>query len=191
MKNSYPVLTTDAFVLHTRGVGEADRIITVLTRDSGLMNVHARSIRKEGAKMRGVAVPYGRVSLSVVLGKRTILKDMFVTDIFDAIWCDEAKYTAFIILLYHIRAFIPVIESHDEDFFVITETAVHFLKHSTSSYSTNILLVAQVMLLTALGYIPDQTILPAHFADILKDVSSSSDRHKEFRQYLQNALQYQ
>lgn len=185
------MLTTDAFILHTHGISEADRIITAFTRDNGLMRVYARSVRKEGAKMRNAVKPYGCVCVSVVIGRRNTLKDITITDTLDAVWRDETKYMAFVTLLYNLRTFIPVIESRDENIFNTIETSVRFLGEMPSSCAGDILLVAQVMFFTVLGYIPDQTILPKHFEDILKGVSSSPERHKEFRRHLQGALQYQ
>ena len=190
MKGLYSVLTTDAFILYTRGIGEADRIITVLTRSDGLIDVHGRSVRREGAKMRGAVKPYGRISLSIVRGKRNILKDIAIVDTLDDVWCDEKKYAVFVTLLHHIHTFAPITE-YDENLFTIVETAVYFLKNMPSFSAANILLVAQVMLLTALGYVPDMAIIPVHFADILRDVSISSDRRGEFQQHFQNALRHQ
>ena len=191
MKNSYPVLITDAFILHTRSVGEADRIITMFTRDNQVISVYARSIRREKAKMRGAVKPYGKVSFSAVLGKRATLKDITVIDTLDAIWSDEIKYTAFVTFLQHIRALVPVAEPCDDNLFTITETFVDFLQRSAPMHAENTLLVGQVMFLNALGYISDSTIVPEYFWDVLREVSSSPERRKELLDSLQNALRHQ
>ena len=116
MRNSYAILTTDAFILHTRGIGEADRMITVLTRENGVLDVYARSIRKETAKMRGAVKPYGQVRLSLIQGKKNILKDITVTDTLDAVWNEQRKYKAYVILLRHIHTLVPAVSEEDESY---------------------------------------------------------------------------
>ncbi len=191
MRGSYPILTTDAFIVHTRGIGEADRVVTALTRRHGMMEVYARSVRKEGAKMRGDTKPYARVSLSLVLGKRSILKDITITDTLDAIWGCEEKYTAFVMLLQHLRVFVPITESYDETLFATIEAAVQLFRESDPTYAQHILLIGQVMLLAALGYVSDQDIVPARFADILTETADSPQQQKVMQQYLRDALHYQ
>ena len=191
MRKSYSVLTTDGFVVHTRGVGEADRVVTVLTERDGLMDVYARSVRKEGAKMRGATKPYARVSLSVVLGKRNILKDIVITDTLDLLWCDREKYTALVVLLHFLRTLIPVTESCDEGVFHTIETAARLLQESDPAHAQDILLIAQVIVLALLGYVSDHSITPSRFENIFAETVASPHRQKELRQHLQNALYHQ
>ena len=191
MRGSYPILTTDAFIVHTRGVGEADRIITALTQSNGLMDLYARSIRKDGAKMRGAVKPYARVSVSVVLGKRAILKDITITDTLDLIWGNKEKYAAFVMLLHRLKTLIPITESYDETIFHILETATQLFQESDPAYAQHILLIAQVMLLTALGYVSDQNIVPSRFAELLAETAANPHRQKELQQHLRDALYHQ
>ena len=151
MRNSYAILTTDAFILHTRGIGEADRMITVLTRENGVLDVYARSIRKETAKMRGAVKPYGQVRLSLIQGKKNILKDITVTDTLDAVWNEQRKYKAYVILLRHIHTLVPAVSEEDESLFSIAQTAVQLLQQSDDNLADHILLVAQVLVLNALS----------------------------------------
>ena len=191
MPTSYPILTTDAFIIHTKAVGEADRIITMLTKENGLMNLYARSIRKDGAKMRGNAKPYARVSVSVILSRRSILKDITITNTLSKIWNNKQKYTTFVTLLRCLRTLIPITESYDDNVFHTIETATDLLQKSQQSHAQHILLIAQVMLLTTLGYVPDQSITPNHFTNILKEVTTNPHRQKELQQHLRNALYHQ
>ncbi len=191
MLKSYPILTTDAFIIHTRATGEADRVITALTKENGLMNLYARGIRKDGAKMRGGAKPYARVSVSVILSRRTILKDITITNTLDQIWNNKQKYTAFVALLRCLRTLIPITESYDENVFHTVETATELLQKSQQTHVQHILLIAQVMLLTTLGYVPDQNIVPTQFTNILKETIANPHRQKELQQHLKNALYHQ
>ena len=191
MKGVYPVLTTDAFILHTRGVGEADRIVTALTRSRGLMHVYARSVRKEGAKMRGAVKPYGKVTLSVIIGKRNILKDIVTTDTLCTIWADEDKYTAFVRLLRFTHSLIPVAEEYDDTIFSVIENVSCFLCESHPLPAKDALLAAQVMILTTLGYIPECSSASESFTEVVSDISSSPRRRREFSTHLKNALLHQ
>ena len=191
MSKSYPILTTDAFIIHTRAIGEADRIITALTKENGLMNLYARSIRKDGAKMRGSAKPYARVSVSVILSKRAILKDITTTDTLNQIWNNKQKYTAFVTLLRSLRTFIPITESCDENLFHTIDRATELLRKSQPTHSNHILLIAQIILLTILGYVPDEDMKPTNFTDILKETIDNPSRQKKLQQHLKNALYHQ
>ena len=166
-------------------------MITALTQNNGLMEVYARGIRKEGAKMRGNAKPYARVSVSVILGKNNILKDITITDTLDAVWNNEVKYTALVHLLRLIRTYIPVTESHDAEIFTTIETAAQMLKETEPKNAENILLIAQVMLLSALGYVDDQTITPARFPNMLTKITTEPHYRKTIKQHLKDALYHQ
>ncbi len=191
MTGAYSILMTDAFILHTRGVGEADRIINALTRESGVVSIYARSIRREGAKMRSAMKPYARVYLSAVQGKRNVLKDITVTDTLADVWSDETKYTALVRLLLHINALVPPVGDRDVALFDTVETAVQQLQRSPAEHAGAVLLVAQVMSLSALGYVPDIVIRHTMFTDILDQVLSSADARREFERHLHTALLHQ
>ena len=191
MRNSYTVLTTDAFILHTRGIGEADRMITVLTRENGVLDVYARSIRKETAKMRGAVKPYGQVRLSLIQGKKNILKDIIVTDTLDAIWNEQKKYRSYVNLLKHIHALVPAVSEEDESLFSIAQTAVQLLQDSDVNLAEHILLVAQVLVLNTLGYVSNPTVPHTMFIQALREVSRDTKTLGRFKQCLNNALYHQ
>ncbi len=191
MENTYAVLITDAFILHTRGIGEADRIVTALTRENGVIDIFARSIRNERAKMRGTVKPYSRVSLSAVIGKRNILKDITTTDTLSAIWREKEKYTAYVNLLQFVRTQVPAVSAKDKHLFPIIENGTRYLQESEAKKSPDILLVAQVSLLSALGYVHDKDIEHNTFEKILHDTSISTKRRKDLSQHLRHALLHQ
>ena len=191
MTQTYPILTTDAFILHTRAVGEADRIISFLTRESGVITIYARSIRREGAKMRSSVLPYSRVYISVILGRKNILKDISVADTLTELWSDQKKYTALVQLLHHIYLLVPAVGDRDVALFTIVETATQFLRHSDTAHADAILLTARVMALSVLGYVPDVAAHPDSFSDTLERILASSDVRRAFEQHLTTALLHQ
>ena len=187
MKSPYPVITTDAFILHTRASGEADRIITFLTRDAGVFNAHARSIRKENAKMRGAARPYARVLVSAVLGRRTILKDLIITDPLTAVWNDAEKYRAFVRLLRYVRSSVPVGIRPDSRLFAIVETAADYIAEHEPEDAVNAFLTAQIMLLRAFGYAEGDD----PFKNLFADFSVPSKRRTQLIRQIETALYHQ
>src|SRR3954471_7552123 len=66
----YQKYQTDALVLGSRESGEADRTISIYTRDFGLVRGRATSVRSEKSKMRYAVQNYSRASVSLVRGKR-------------------------------------------------------------------------------------------------------------------------
>ena len=191
MRGTYPILTTSAFILHTRAIGEADRTITALTKNNGILYIRAKSIRKEGAKMRGMVRPYSCVSLSVVRGKNSILKNISVTDSNRTIWRDRKKYTALVRIFQCFRIYLPIAEASGSEPYAIAETAIHLLKETDSEQAEDIALIAQVLLFTELGYVRDGTITCSAFKSILAGFPESPATRETYRRHLKNALLHQ
>lgn len=66
---SYEIYTTKGIILSYFPVGEADRIYHILTRDLGLVQARAISVRKEVSKLRGNLEPISLANVSLVRGK--------------------------------------------------------------------------------------------------------------------------
>lgn len=61
--------TTDAFVLNTSYLGEADSYITLYTKDLGLIRAKATGIRYLKSKLRFAVQPYSHIQAVLVRGK--------------------------------------------------------------------------------------------------------------------------
>lgn len=66
----YQKYHTEALVLGSREMGEADKIVALFTRDFGLVRARASAIRSEHSKMRYATQNYARAKVSLVKGKR-------------------------------------------------------------------------------------------------------------------------
>ncbi len=66
----YQKYQTEALVLGSREIGEADRVLALFTRDFGLVRARASAIRSEKSKMRYAVQDYARAEVSLVKGKR-------------------------------------------------------------------------------------------------------------------------
>lgn len=57
------------FVLHHHNLGEADRILTILTREKGLIRVVAKGVRRSKSKLAGHLEPFIRIQLGCAEGR--------------------------------------------------------------------------------------------------------------------------
>lgn len=64
--------TDHALILRTQPLGEADRIIIMLTRNNGIIHAVAKSIRKPNSKFGARLEPYMHTNLSLTHGRGTI-----------------------------------------------------------------------------------------------------------------------
>lgn len=65
----YNINTTQGFIIGSRPYGEANRILSIFTRDFGLVSVIASGIRLEKSKLRYHTVEYSLGEFSMVKGK--------------------------------------------------------------------------------------------------------------------------
>jgi DNA repair protein RecO (recombination protein O) len=66
----YQKYHTDVIVLGGDARGEADRVVSLMTRDFGLVRARASAIRSEHSKMRYATQNYSYANASLVKGKR-------------------------------------------------------------------------------------------------------------------------
>jgi DNA repair protein RecO (recombination protein O) len=66
----YQKYQTDALVLGSYELGEADKTLVLFTRDFGLVRARASAIRTEKSKMRSALQDYAQANVSLVRGKR-------------------------------------------------------------------------------------------------------------------------
>src|SRR5690554_1929461 len=60
---------TDGIVLRTRPLGEADKILTLLTRDRGKIEVVARGARRPRNRLAAAAQPFSYLKVLIFAGK--------------------------------------------------------------------------------------------------------------------------
>lgn len=64
-----PLLRDEGIVLRTQKLGEADRIITVLTRDRGRVRAAARGVRRTTSKFGARLEPFAHIDVQVYTGR--------------------------------------------------------------------------------------------------------------------------
>ncbi|MGI9156733.1 MAG: DNA repair protein RecO [Marmoricola sp.] len=96
-----PLYSDDAIVLRTRKLAEADRIITLLTRQHGVVRAVARGVRRTSSKFGSRLEPFTHVDLQLAVGRNLDTVTQAVTrDPFGArISADYDCYTAASVML--------------------------------------------------------------------------------------------
>ena len=96
-----PLYDDEAIVLRTRKLAEADRIITLLTRQHGVVRAVARGVRRTSSKFGSRLEPFTHVDLQLAVGRNLDTVTQAVTrDPFGAvISADYDRYTAASVML--------------------------------------------------------------------------------------------
>ncbi|HWB67101.1 MAG TPA: DNA repair protein RecO [Mycobacteriales bacterium] len=91
-----PLYRDEAVVLRTQKLGEADRIVTLLTRRHGRVRAVAKGVRRTGSRFGARVEPFMQVDLQLYEGRSldTITQAETVAPYGDRIAADYARYTA-------------------------------------------------------------------------------------------------
>ena len=66
----YHIYHTEAIILSGRSAGEGDRLLSCYTRDLGLINAHAKSVRLQRSRLRYALQTFAHAQVDLVQGKR-------------------------------------------------------------------------------------------------------------------------
>lgn len=96
-----PVYSDEAVVLRTRKLAEADRIITLLTREHGVVRAVAKGVRRTSSKFGARLEPFTHVDLQLYEGRNldTITQAVTRAPYGAAIGADYERYTAASVML--------------------------------------------------------------------------------------------
>jgi DNA repair protein RecO (recombination protein O) len=96
-----PLYTDDAIVLRTRKLAEADRIITLLTRQHGVVRAVAKGVRRTSSKFGSRLEPFTHVDLQLAVGRNldTITQAVTRDPFGSRISSDYDTYTAASVML--------------------------------------------------------------------------------------------
>src|SRR3954451_5679834 len=91
-----PVYRDDAVVLRTHRLGEADRIITLLTRRTGRVRAVAKGVRRTKSKFGASLEPFSRVGCQLCAGRELdiVTQAEIVSPFGREIAGDYGRYTA-------------------------------------------------------------------------------------------------
>ncbi len=151
--------TTEALVIGSMRYGEADRIVTLYTRDRGRLSAIAKGVRRLKSKTGGRLEPFslvrasfhsGRGSLYTVAGVDTLRTFQGVRD---QLFRMEEGAT----LLSSLRHLFPGEEASTPAFNLLVRGVGQLAEASDREAAANIVLATRLKLLVVLGYTPEIT----------------------------------
>ncbi len=129
MRHKYP---TEAIVLHRTPLAEESALLTLLTRDVGLVRARAQGVRKRGAKLAPALATFAESDMVLVAGKEgwrisgALLRDNWFHTLSRAARTRAARVSTLILRLVHgespdpvlfetFRGFLTTLTSFPED----------------------------------------------------------------------------
>lgn len=186
---NYSVFNTKAIILHTKAINDADRTITFLLEDGRLIDVFAKSVRKNDAKLRTHCLPYSKVEISIILGNKYILKNIKRIDTLSEVWKSETKYKNYVRLLNKLKYFIPITEITNKHFYIIINEFLENIKKDMDKDSIDLLtLITEIELLKALGYIEKDYFKDSTLDKILENAKKDDKVKRKLQFKLENTL---
>ncbi|GLI54293.1 DNA repair protein RecO [Thermodesulfovibrio yellowstonii] len=146
--------STEAIVLKNIPYGEADLIVTYLTKNYGLLNLFAKSPRKIKSRFGSSLEPLTYSEISFI-GKEDNLQKIIQSDIIHSFQTIRENYRLFLRIANTLRFLIqalPKKEPNSELFYLLLNM-LFYLEKSTKP--DNYILFLKVRGLSILGYLPD------------------------------------
>lgn len=145
--------TYHAVVLKRKDTGETDRRLTLLTQESGVIEVIAKGARKAASRLAGISEPLAASIVHVAMGK----KNAFVTQAqpvasFLGLRSDYERLSFGLALAELASAVLPHEQPAAEAFTLVVSSLQYLEKHSTPLIA---LIWAEVQLLSLSGFMPE------------------------------------
>ncbi|MCL5734027.1 MAG: DNA repair protein RecO [Actinobacteria bacterium] len=148
-------LTTEALVIGSMRYGEADRILTLYTRDRGRLGAIAKGVRRTKSKTGGRLEPFSLVRVSLyagrglytVVGVETVRTFQGVRD--QLFRMEEGAR-----MLSAVRHLFPEEEGHIQAFNLLVRGIARLAEAADADAAAGVVLAARLKLLGLLGYAP-------------------------------------
>jgi DNA repair protein RecO (recombination protein O) len=171
----YHTYHTDALVLSSSPWAEADRLVTLFTKELGLVRAVARSVRQERSKMRYSIQDFAFASVSLVRGKDVwrIVGVRFHTHFYFALKDDTAK-VALVARVFSLITRLVAGEEQNWLLFQVLIDMLHFLEDESLSdiECRSVEEVFALRILFILGYVGHDPVYSAYVSanSISRDV---------------------
>ncbi len=147
--------TVQGIILKRKNIGEADRILTVFTREMGKMQVKAKGVRKVASKRASHIEPLNKTTLTVYKGSgMPLLTEAVAIKQFNEIKTDLHKVG----LAYHICELVDGLCPENQENEAIFALLEQMLEKLTEDENPSVQIhTFEVQLLTLLGYYSEGT----------------------------------
>jgi DNA repair protein RecO (recombination protein O) len=142
-------LTDTAFVLKRTNIGEADKFITIFTRNNGKQELVARGIRKITSKRASHVELLNEIKFQAVKTRKNfILTEIQVVNSFSNLKDDKSAIGLLFLICELIDKLCPLNQRHDDVYDLIKKTLNHLENENTSS----VVQAFETKLLSSLGF---------------------------------------
>jgi DNA repair protein RecO (recombination protein O) len=150
------LLQTEALVISSMRYQEADRILTLYTKERGRLSAIARGVRRTRSKMGGRLEPFSLVRVDLYAGRSLYT----VTGVETVRTFRGMREALFRMeeggrLLEAVRRLFPGEERHVAAFNLLVRALARLASTESAEEARGVVLAARVKLLLALGYLPE------------------------------------
>tara|TARA_Y100000310_G_C20703029_1_gene831856 strand:- start:4075 stop:4683 length:609 start_codon:yes stop_codon:yes gene_type:complete len=197
---TYQIYTTEGFVLSHYDNSDANRYISIFTKDLGLIRCHAQGIRKSTSKLKYLLQPFTHGQFSFIRG-REVWRVVDVGQIENSVICmDTNELQKFMARIFAtLERFLGNDEPYPSLFTDIKESFSVLRKQKFSSENLSLFeIFTMLIVLFHLGYIAhtDELKLVDYIGKTSQTISwndeilqNISNRKNEFMSLINNAIQ--
>ena len=151
--------TTDALVIGSMRYREADRIVTLYTRDRGKVSVVAKGVRRTKSKVGGRLEPFSLVRVSLHSGRGTLYTVVGVETVrtFQGVRDELFRMEEGAHLLTAVRHLFPGEEASAPAFNLLVRGVARLAEAEDAATASGVVLATRLKLLVLLGYAPEVT----------------------------------
>ena len=151
--------TTDALVIGSMRYGEADRIVTLYTRDRGRLGAIAKGVRRTKSKTGGRLEPFSLVRASLHTGRGSLYTVAGVDTLrtFQGVRDELFRMEEGARLLSAIRHLFPGEEASVPAFNLLVRGVAQLADCPDQTAAANVVLATRLKLLVLLGYAPEMS----------------------------------
>jgi DNA repair protein RecO (recombination protein O) len=149
--------TTEALVIGSMRYGEADRIITLYTRDRGKLSAIAKGVRRTKSKVGGRLEPFSLVKASLRTGRGTLYTVVGVDTLrtFQGVREQLFRMDEGARLLTAVRHLFPGEEGSVPAFNLLVRAVARLAESTDPQVAAAVVLATRLKLLALLGYAPE------------------------------------
>ncbi len=150
------LFTTEALVIGSMRYREADRIITLYTRDRGKLSALAKGLRRTTSKVGGRLEPFGLVRVSLHSGRGSLYTVTGVETLrtFQGVRDELFRMEEGARLLAAVRNLFPVEEANPPVFNLLVRGVARLAGSASPRDAACVVLSTRLKLLAVLGYAP-------------------------------------
>jgi DNA repair protein RecO (recombination protein O) len=151
--------TTDALVIGSMRYKEADRIVTLYTRDRGKVSAVAKGVRRTKSKVGGRLEPFSLVRMSLHAGRGTLYTVVGVETVrtFQGVRDELFRMEEGARLLTAVRHLFPGEEASAPAFNLLVRGVARLAESGDPVEAAGVVLATRLKLLVLMGYAPEVT----------------------------------